>query len=99
MDHSFHFFRSFNIHEITKVVKVTHQQVRQVDTGADERSGGAVVLLVAAEDDLVQVRNDLERLAGDEQHRYRNLNFISLLLTRISTNVYFCDFHLELVHL
>ena len=73
--------------------------MRQVDTGADERSGGAVVLLVAAEDDLVQVRNDLELLAGDEQHRYRNLNFISLLLTRISTNVYFCDFHLELVHL
>ena len=43
--------------------------MRQVDTGADERSGGAVVLLVAAEDDLVQVRNDLERLARDEQHR------------------------------
>jgi hypothetical protein len=27
------------------------------------------VLLIAAEDDLVQVRIDLERLAGDEQER------------------------------
>ena len=53
--------------------------MRQVDTGADERSGGAVVLLVAAEDDLVQVRNDLERLAGDEQHRYRNLEIFSVI--------------------
>ena len=49
---------------------LTYQQVWQVDAGADEGGGGAVfVLLVAAEDDLVQVRNDLEWLARDEQHR------------------------------
>ena len=46
-----------------------YQEVRQVDASADEGGGRAVlVLLVAAEDDLVQVRNDLERLARDEQN-------------------------------
>jgi len=59
---------------LEKSPKSIYQEVRQIDAGADEGRGGAVlVLLVAAEGDLVQVRDDLERLAGDEQHRDRNL--------------------------
>ena len=41
--------------------------MREVDTGADEGRGGASFALLSAEDDLVDVGDDLEGLAADEE--------------------------------